>query len=77
MNNKVATCGSFSCTGIQNHRIKNSDYVKKDVPRGTLCCKDCGHALVWFDESKSRRMKTVYRSTVVDGRRSFDLNGAV
>ena len=72
----IAICGSFVCTGMYIHDIKNKDFIKKDVPRGTFECPDCRHALRWVNE-KNRRHITVSREhkKKFGHLKTFDLNG--
>lgn len=53
-NNLVAICGSYKCTGIHYHSVKNKDFIIKNVSIHTIDCPDCKNSLRWVPE-KNRR----------------------
>lgn len=58
---KIAICGSRPCTGKEIHYMKVSDYIVKDVPRGTIQCPDCKHGLRWVSKRNEKHAAVVKR----------------
>lgn len=70
----TALCGSFVCTGKNNHQLKNKDFVIKNVSISAKDCPDCGHSLRWISGSNRRYQVITTKKYIPMDEQFCDLN---
>lgn len=57
--NLKAYCCSYTCTGMNDHEVRPKDYRLVGVSIYAMFCPHCGYALLWSQDVKNERKRTL------------------